>query len=60
MRELISLVDIAPTLLDACGIPIPEDMQGRSFFSRLNTFSEERQINRKFVFFCCFNCVLLI
>ena len=29
-RELISLIDAPPTLLDACGIPIPDDMQGRS------------------------------
>lgn len=30
LREKVSLVDVAPTLLDACGIPVPEDMQGRS------------------------------
>ncbi len=30
LREKVSLVDLAPTLLDACGIPVPEDMQGRS------------------------------
>lgn len=30
LREMVSLVDIAPTLLDACGIPVPEDMQGHS------------------------------
>ena len=28
--KLVSLVDLAPTLLDACGIPVPEDMQGNS------------------------------
>jgi arylsulfatase A-like enzyme len=28
--ELVSLVDLPPTLLEAAGIPIPEDMQGRS------------------------------
>ena len=31
LQEMISLVDIPPTLLDACGIPVPADMQGRSF-----------------------------
>ncbi|OGV34405.1 MAG: arylsulfatase [Lentisphaerae bacterium GWF2_45_14] len=31
IQEMISLVDVAPTLLDACGIRIPESMQGRSF-----------------------------
>ncbi len=30
MGELISLIDIPPTLLDAVGIPVPENMQGRS------------------------------
>ena len=30
IQELVSLVDIAPTLLDACHIPVPEDMQGHS------------------------------
>lgn len=29
--ELISLIDIPPTLLDAAGVPVPDDMQGRSF-----------------------------
>lgn len=31
VRNLVSLVDVAPTLLDAAGLPIPESMQGRSF-----------------------------
>lgn len=30
VRELFSLVDAAPTLLDAAGIPVPDHMQGRS------------------------------
>ena len=30
MRQLVSLIDVAPTLLDACGIPVQEDMQGHS------------------------------
>ncbi len=29
-RELVSLVDFTPTLLDACGISVPADMAGRS------------------------------
>ncbi|MBQ7064403.1 MAG: sulfatase-like hydrolase/transferase [Firmicutes bacterium] len=36
MRQLISLVDVAPTLLDACGIPVPEDMEGHSFLPELH------------------------
>ncbi len=27
---LVSLIDLAPSLLDACGIAVPEDMHGRS------------------------------
>lgn len=30
IRELVSLIDLPPTLLDAAGIPVPEQMQGRS------------------------------
>ncbi len=30
IRELVSLVDLPPTLLDAAGIPVPDHMQGRS------------------------------
>ncbi|MFC0214018.1 sulfatase-like hydrolase/transferase [Paenibacillus chartarius] len=30
LRELVSLIDLPPTLLDAAGIPVPEQMQGRS------------------------------
>ncbi len=30
LKEMISLVDMAPTLLDACGIEVPADMHGRS------------------------------
>ncbi len=30
LQQLVSLTDLAPTILDACGIPVPDDMQGRS------------------------------
>jgi arylsulfatase A-like enzyme len=30
LRQLVSLVDLPPTLLDAAGIPVPEVMMGRS------------------------------
>ncbi|TDF99877.1 DUF4976 domain-containing protein [Paenibacillus piri] len=30
IRQLVSLIDLPPTLLDAAGIPVPELMQGRS------------------------------
>ncbi len=30
LRQLVSLIDLPPTLLDAAGIPVPESMQGQS------------------------------
>jgi N-sulfoglucosamine sulfohydrolase len=33
--DLISLIDLAPTWLDAAGIPVPEIMEGRSFLPLL-------------------------
>ena len=35
VSELIQNIDIAPTILDAAGIPIPAAMQGKSFWSLL-------------------------
>ncbi len=35
VRELVSLVDLPPTLLDAAGLPVPEAMQGRSILPLL-------------------------
>jgi arylsulfatase A-like enzyme len=35
VRELVSLIDLPPTLLDAAGIPVPEHMQGQSVLSLL-------------------------
>ncbi len=35
LGELISLIDLPPTLLDAAGIPIPKSMQGRSILPLL-------------------------
>lgn len=36
LQGMVSLVDIAPTLLDACHIPVPRDMQGRSILPLMN------------------------
>ena len=33
--ELVSLIDLPPTLLEAAGVGVPERMQGRSLMSRL-------------------------
>ena len=30
INELVSLIDLPPTLLDAAGVPVPADMEGRS------------------------------
>ena len=35
IHELVSLVDLPPTLLDAAGLPIPDSMQGRSILPLL-------------------------
>jgi arylsulfatase A-like enzyme len=35
LRELVSLIDLPPTLLDAAGIAVPDDMQGRSIMPLL-------------------------
>ena len=36
IRKLISLLDLPPTLLDAAGIAVPEQMQGRSILPLVN------------------------
>lgn len=41
--EFVSLVDIAPTLLDACGISVPAHMQGRSLVPVLRGGTEEER-----------------
>ena len=33
--DIISNIDFAPTLLDMAGVPVPEGIQGKSFFSNL-------------------------
>ena len=35
VRQMVSLVDLAPTLLDACGLTSPDTMQGHSFLPLL-------------------------
>jgi arylsulfatase A-like enzyme len=33
IQEIVGIIDLAPTLLDAAGVAIPESMKGRSFLS---------------------------
>jgi len=40
-KELIANIDFAPTILEAAGAPVPESMQGRSFFRLLTGESKE-------------------
>ncbi|MEK3885672.1 sulfatase-like hydrolase/transferase [Paenibacillus sp. PL2-23] len=41
VRELVSLVDLPPTLLDAAGIEVPADMQGNSVVPLVNRTAAE-------------------
>nr|WP_239541373.1 sulfatase-like hydrolase/transferase [Pullulanibacillus pueri] len=43
-RSLLSLVDIAPTLLDLCGMPVDPSMQG---ISQLETFKNPNKTSRE-------------
>ena len=36
IREIVSLLDLPPTLLDAAGLPLPKQMQGRSVVPLVN------------------------
>ena len=40
LRQLVSLIDLPPTLLHAAGIPVPDQMQGRSILPLLRGQSD--------------------
>lgn len=44
--ELVSLVDLCPTFLEAAGIPVPESVQGQSLIPLL---TEGASLNRKYI-----------
>lgn len=46
--EVVSLVDVAPTLLDIAGIEVPAEMQGRSLLPLINRQKQERE-NEAFI-----------
>jgi arylsulfatase A-like enzyme len=33
IQEIVGMIDLTPTLLEAAGVPVPESMKGRSFLS---------------------------
>ncbi|MBV9865681.1 MAG: sulfatase-like hydrolase/transferase [Abitibacteriaceae bacterium] len=41
LRSLVSLIDLPPTLLDAAGLPIPDNMQGRSILPLLKGAAQD-------------------
>lgn len=41
ITQLVSLIDLPPTLLDACNIPVPEQMEGRSIVPLLKRDSAD-------------------
>jgi arylsulfatase A-like enzyme len=41
-RDLVSLVDLPATWLDAAGLPVPREMEGRSFLGRVDGTSAGR------------------
>lgn len=41
IHQLVSLIDLPPTLIDAAGLPVPEQMQGRSIMPLVSGASEE-------------------
>jgi uncharacterized sulfatase len=41
--ELIQLLDLAPTMMEVCGLPVPEPMHGRPFLDRTGTFLQQNE-----------------
>ena len=41
LPQLVSLIDLPPTLLDAAGLPVPDEMQGRSILPLTQKRSQE-------------------
>lgn len=44
----VSIVDIAPTILDAFGLPAPEEFEGRSLIPLIETGTRERRLDYVF------------
>ncbi|MFW6007031.1 MAG: sulfatase-like hydrolase/transferase [Halanaerobiales bacterium] len=41
LKDMISLIDIPPTLLDACNINVPDNMKGKSIYKLVNQKNNE-------------------
>jgi arylsulfatase A-like enzyme len=41
VQQLVSMIDLPPTLLDAAGIPVPDHMQGKSLVPLLNRTNKQ-------------------
>ncbi|AXK37787.1 arylsulfatase [Streptomyces armeniacus] len=49
IRHPVSTVDLVPTLLDACGVPVPETVQGRSFLPLVGGGSDPGRPDEVFI-----------
>ncbi|MCK4853706.1 MAG: sulfatase-like hydrolase/transferase, partial [Bacteroidales bacterium] len=51
--DLVNFVDLAPTFLEAAGVPVPEEMSGKSFLDILLSEKEGRIDPRREVVYTC-------
>jgi arylsulfatase A-like enzyme len=54
IKSAFSLVDLAPTLLDSVGVPIPADFRGRSCWNQLRRGSRQE---RPAISECVYECI---
>ena len=59
LGELVSLVDLPPTLLDGAGLEIPDQMSGRSVLPILGVVGARSQIPGRMMCLCRFQRVVL-
>lgn len=52
VKEFVSLADIAPTFLEAAGVPIPEDMTRKSFLHLVRDTQNKKNESADFVVSC--------
>jgi N-sulfoglucosamine sulfohydrolase len=49
ISDFVNFVDLAPTILEACGLTVPETMAGKSFLPGLLGYSDGQQRDRVFL-----------